>query len=131
MSGSGDTAAVAVADRQIYPWGNQGDSMRANVGGIGGLGTTPVGSYPFDVSSYGCYDMAGIVNEWTSTTYQPYPYQATDGREDLNNRKHKVRRGDSWINNRRGVRTPCRAYNRPEFKRNTIDVRLVCGAVAS
>jgi eukaryotic-like serine/threonine-protein kinase len=47
------------------PWGYVGpgepSTGRAN---FGGQGTVPVGSYPFGVSPYGAYDMAGNVKEW-------------------------------------------------------------------
>jgi eukaryotic-like serine/threonine-protein kinase len=47
------------------PWGYVGPGEpahgRAN---FDGRGTTPVGSFPFGVSPYGAYDMAGNVKEW-------------------------------------------------------------------
>lgn len=47
------------------PWGYVGPGEpahgRAN---FNGRGTTPVGSFPFGVSPYGAYDMAGNVKEW-------------------------------------------------------------------
>ena len=47
------------------PWGyvGAGDAAtdRAN---FDGRGTVPVGSYPFGVSAYGAYDMAGNAKEW-------------------------------------------------------------------
>lgn len=47
------------------PWGYVGPrdpgTDRAN---LSGTGTTPVGSYPFGVSAYGAWDMAGNAKEW-------------------------------------------------------------------
>jgi eukaryotic-like serine/threonine-protein kinase len=47
------------------PWGYVGPrdpgTDRAN---FDGTGTTPVGAYPFGLSAYGAYDMAGNVKEW-------------------------------------------------------------------
>ncbi len=47
----------------VFPWGNDVKTaeLRANFGLIG---TRPVGSYPFGVSPFGCFDMAGNVREW-------------------------------------------------------------------
>ncbi len=50
---------------RIMPWGLLNNSRpsegRSNVSG---KGTTPVGSYEFGISSFGCHDMAGNVKEW-------------------------------------------------------------------
>jgi hypothetical protein len=45
------------------PWGNdvRTTHMRAN---FGFKGTQTVGAYPFGVSPFGCFDMAGNVREW-------------------------------------------------------------------
>nr|WP_277924679.1 SUMF1/EgtB/PvdO family nonheme iron enzyme [Microbacterium ureisolvens] len=41
-------------------------------------GTTPVGSFPDGASPFGVLDMAGNVDEWTSTRYAPYPGAPAD-----------------------------------------------------
>jgi formylglycine-generating enzyme required for sulfatase activity len=46
---------------------------------------------------FGLYDMIGNVNEWTHSSYRPYPYDAADGRNDGNPEVKKVARGGSWF----------------------------------
>ena len=60
----------------------------------GHLVTTETGSYR--PNAWGLYDMHGNAWEWTRSTYAPYPYQANDGRNDMNDGSPKVVRGGSW-----------------------------------
>ena len=41
--------------------------------------------------------MAGSLQEWTSTLYRPYPYQADDGREDPSNPGERVTLGGDYV----------------------------------
>ncbi len=87
--------------KHTYPWGEAIDCSYANYYGKDGgndfcIGdTTPVGSYESGKSPYGLYDMTGNVWEWTSSSYKPYPYDANDGREDMNSSYDFVLRGGS------------------------------------
>ena len=84
---------AARPDRRRYPWGNDFDPNRANVGGTRG-GLTPVGSYEVGQSPYGVFNLTGNVWEWTSDWYNPYPGNSI---EDVNfGEKYKVLRGNSW-----------------------------------
>ena len=93
--------AARGTDGRTYPWGEGISCDKVNdydntnrkycVGD-----TTKVGSYESGKSPYGLYDMAGNVEEWVSSLYKPYPYSATDGREDLTANGHRVLRGGSW-----------------------------------
>ncbi len=96
-------------DDRIYPWGNEFDGSKLNfcdqncsfegankTYSDGYADTAPVGSYPAGVSPYGVLDLAGNVWEWTQSEYKAYPYQAEDGRENLDSAKARVLRGGAW-----------------------------------
>ncbi|MEI7645832.1 MAG: SUMF1/EgtB/PvdO family nonheme iron enzyme [Chloroflexales bacterium] len=99
-------------DGRIYPWGNTWQAGRANSSEAGIGKTTPVGQYPSGASPYGALDMAGNVWEWTRSEYRPYPYNPTDGREDLHELTKKLftLRGGSYYNERTYVRCGARAW---------------------
>ena len=60
-------------DSREFPWGDEYETGRANLFDLGLRTTTPVGSFPDGASPFGVLDMAGNVDEWTSTLYAPYP----------------------------------------------------------
>ena len=80
-------------DGREYPWGNDWDRSRANVGGSE-EGVMPVGSFPRGRSPYGVYDMAGNVMEWVADWYRAYP--GSDYRSRDFGEKFKVVRGGGW-----------------------------------
>ena len=89
--------AARGTDGRRYPWGDEWDEKRCNTFEGGKGGTTPVGLYsPGGDSPYGCADMAGNVRERTSSLYDPYPYNATDGREDADADGYLAVRGGNW-----------------------------------
>jgi formylglycine-generating enzyme required for sulfatase activity len=94
-------AAARGPEGRTYPWGDTWDASKCSnsVGGRPGSAGTPVavGSYPQGASPFGCLDMAGNVWEWCSSKYQPYPYDAADGREASAGREDRVLRGGSLI----------------------------------
>ncbi len=117
--------AARGVDGRIYPWGNDAptDQFLNYNGKIGH--TTEVGSYPSGKSPYGVLDMAGNVWEWTSSKYQPYPYKADDGREDLTGDEGRVLRGGSFLYRRYVVRCAYRYGNLPLVRDFNVGFRVV------
>ncbi|MEJ5309549.1 MAG: SUMF1/EgtB/PvdO family nonheme iron enzyme [Anaerolineae bacterium] len=109
--------AARGTEGRLWPWGDEWDPHRCNLKPAGPGATTPVGRYsPRGDSFYGCADMAGNVWEWCSSLYQPYPYQADDGREDLEADGTRVLRGGSWYNdNPASARCAFRAWIGPDY----------------
>ena len=94
-------------DARLYPWGEGINPGLANYGRSTG-DTTQVGNYENGKSLYSVYDMAGNVMEWTSSLYKPYPYNTSDGREDLAINGARVLRGGSWSDSDLNLRTTFR-----------------------
>ncbi|MFE6735955.1 formylglycine-generating enzyme family protein [Microbacterium sp. NPDC057650] len=67
-----ERAARGDDDRE-FPWGDEYRPGLANLWDLGVGTTTAVGSFPEGASPFGVLDMAGNVDEWTSTRYAPYP----------------------------------------------------------
>ncbi|MFN8467659.1 MAG: effector-associated domain EAD1-containing protein [Caldilineaceae bacterium] len=98
----------------LYPWGNRAPTAElANYNGNVG-DTTAVGHYsPQGDSPYGLVDMAGGIWEWVSSQYRPYPYDATDGREDPAGDTLRSQRGGSWDYSDDDIRCAFRGRQEP------------------
>ena len=118
--------AARGTDERKYPWGNQEPNKNlANFDRSVGK-TTPVGKYsPAGDSPYGCVDMAGNVWEWTSSLYKNYPYDATDGREDLSVAGSRALRGGSWVSYNDNLRAAYRVNSYPVITVNYIGFRCL------
>lgn len=120
---------------RIYPWGNQAiSSSRANYASIFRLfkamvsdaDTTPVGTYsPAGDSPYELQDMSGNVWEWTSSLYQRYPYNESDGRESERSSDDRVVRGGRFNYYERSVRCAYRRGGQPDFRLNFLGFRCL------
>jgi formylglycine-generating enzyme required for sulfatase activity len=118
--------AASGPDNLIYPWGGQLEGQflvfDQNYNGE----TAEVGSKPAGVSWVGAYDMSGNVWEWVSSIYADYPYDPTDGREDMNDAEaRRVYRGGigSYIDY--GVGTATRFWKNPDERDWFIGFRCV------
>lgn len=112
--------AARGTDGREYPWGSAiPDCSLANFWTTDNKGcvgdTAPVGSFPGGKSIYGALDMAGNVWEWVSTLSASYPYDATDGREDINSSTPRIMRGGSWSADGYYLRAPMRGWYFEEF----------------
>ncbi len=109
----------------IYLWG---DEWRSDCCHTGRDDTAPVTAYPAGASPYGCLDMAGNVQEWTSTLWGSdpkindfaYPYRPGDGREDPVaghlHRVYRVYRGGSFRDDPGRLRGAARGASTPDSK---------------
>lgn len=59
-------------------------------------------------NAFGLYDMSGNLWEWCQSKYKPYPYDATDGRENLQETDVRVLRGGSFESSASGCRSTYR-----------------------
>ena len=122
-------------DGRIYPWGNQWDATRCNSEGSGLYRTTSVDAYPQGASPHGVLDMAGNMWEWTRSLWgrsqdRPnygYPYNATDGRENLaaGHEVLRVLRGGAFFHAHRRVRCAFRDRLIPYYRNELIGFRVV------
>ena len=108
-------------DGRIYPWGNELRRDRAN---YEGSGTTPVGAFACAECPYGLLDMSGNVWEWTSSPYQPYPYDSSDDRANLDADALWVMRGGHYGDGARLVRATARGAADPGARRPFIGFRV-------
>jgi len=120
--------AARGSDGREYAWGNTFDKDRANVRGSA---TAPVGSFENGKSPYGVYDMTGNVWEWTSTLLRAYPYDARDGREDIEAEGYRVLRGGAFTVTRHLTRAARRGDGYPTEKDGSIGVRCVRSRMAT
>jgi iron(II)-dependent oxidoreductase len=103
------------AVKRQYPWGNEAESARANVGGDH---PSDVGRYPTGVSAYGVHDLSGNAREWVSSTYDPYP---GGGSAPDFGKGWRIARGGDFRAGLKFSRTTSRIGVDPAFKTNPGD----------
>jgi hypothetical protein len=112
--------------KREYPWGDEFDSSKCNTKETKIMRKTPVGYFsPDGDSPYGCADMAGNVSEWTLSLRREYPYEADDGREDLNSTGERICRGGSLLDTSDDVRCTHRHSASASRRSWEIGMRLV------
>ncbi|MGD0093090.1 MAG: SUMF1/EgtB/PvdO family nonheme iron enzyme [Planctomycetota bacterium] len=117
--------AARGTDGRKYPWGNEWDDKKAR---HGSENQAAVGSFPQGASPYGCLDMSGNAWEWTSSVFKPYPYVATDGREDPQSAERRVARGGSFSGEPEISHATYRFRPLPDFKHPFLGFRCAKGA---
>jgi formylglycine-generating enzyme required for sulfatase activity len=123
--------AARGTDGLLFPWGNKWEPSHCN---HDAEGTTAVSAYPNGDSPYGCLDMLGNAGEWTSTLWGAdplvsdfsYPYQAKDGRENLEaeGNVYRIFRGGSYEAKPDELRSTARSWYAPDNKDRRRGFRL-------
>lgn len=129
-----EKAARGTAGR-CYPWG---DDWAEGAAQFDAQDTAPVTAHPVGRSPYGCEDMLGNAEEWTSTVWESrkdggrfvYPYDATDGREERAEappalQQPRVYRGGHYGNASRTVGCATRKGTDPKSKPQWRGFRVV------
>jgi formylglycine-generating enzyme required for sulfatase activity len=118
----------SMPDRR-FPWGNGLIPGVCNTVESGLGGTSPVGMFPESESPYRLDDMAGNVLDWCNSKPEAYPYNATDGREDVsgNPRAFRALRGGAWSLDENAARCAYRQWKRADFRGSNVGMRVVRG----
>jgi formylglycine-generating enzyme required for sulfatase activity len=103
--------AARGTDARPYPWGTDTPTADRARFAVGYNQTTNVDAFPNGRSPYGLWDMAGNAWEWVSSAYRPYPYQADDGRENLEAGPVRGTRGGGHDSSAAGITTTQRGKN--------------------
>ena len=130
-------------DGRIYPWQGKFDPDKANTNETKIGDPSVVGCFPAGASPYGLQDMSGNIWEWTRSIFGQrddkynlisqynYPYDGTDGREDLSKSKDFVRslRGGSFLDVSGYARCAYRRRGLPDYRRRYYGFRVVVSPV--
>jgi len=106
-------------DGRPFPWGEAFDPALANTFESERNDTVPAASIGGDVGPYGLRDMAGNVQQWMSTHYQPLPEEAYPAGP------LHVARGGSYDDTAYGARTTYRRAYPPGYFFPFLGFRLV------
>jgi formylglycine-generating enzyme required for sulfatase activity len=120
---------------RVYPWPDDGSvSEQANCEESNIAQPSAVGCFAGGASPYGVEEMSGNIWEWTRTLRGfDYPYDPTDGREDLNTADSVGRmiRGGSWFEEIDAVGCGARGRRHPYNWHFNIGFRIVASPSTS
>jgi formylglycine-generating enzyme required for sulfatase activity len=105
--------AARGTDGRQYPWGDTWNPLACNTAEKGPGTTSIIGSYPHDVSPYGCVDMAGNVAEWTMSHATPEASTV-------------IVRGGRWSSSGNLARCARRTTGNPQATSLGCGFRIVC-----
>jgi formylglycine-generating enzyme required for sulfatase activity len=108
-------------DGRPFPWGEVFNASLANTLESERMATVEAGKMDADASPFGVFDMAGNVQEWTSSPYIPLPGEVTPGG------KLWVIRGGSYNDTAYGARTSYRRGYPAGFFYPFLGFRVVTG----
>lgn len=108
-------------DRRIFPWGQTPRRDRAH---YDTQAAGPVGQFGCPECPFPLFDMSGNVWEWTRSPYQPYPFDPSDDKANLEADALFVMRGGHFGDPARNVRTTTRGGADPGARRAIIGFRL-------
>lgn len=95
--------------------------------------TAPIGSFSLDKSTYGVFDLAGNVSEWTASWYMR-DYEDVMPRSNPKGPERgdfKVFRGGSWKSRTKKTRTKAKDWSFPEDRLDTLGFRCAKSASGS
>jgi formylglycine-generating enzyme required for sulfatase activity len=118
-----EAAARGKEERQ-FSYGNTFAAERCNTFESHIRRTTPVGIFD-NATPEGAYDLSGNAWTWTLSLYQNYPYDADDGRENIEAEGNRVLRGGSWDDLNVYARAACRLLIHPASRGNFLGFRLL------
>jgi len=121
-------AAARRRDGRRYAYGDTFDAKLCNAFESHIRRTTPVGVFPGGETLEGLIDLTGNTWDWTGSKYQPYPYDAADGREDPAGVARRVVRGGAWNGFQSHARAAFRGDRAPGYRDSGIGFRLACSS---
>jgi formylglycine-generating enzyme required for sulfatase activity len=109
----------------MYPWGDIWQKNIANTSELGLDVPTAVGVFQSSNTKEGCADLIGNVWEWCQNLYAKYPYDANDGRENLDTEGPRILRGGSYQTSCLLSRCTYRMWRFPAYRNRYTGFRIV------